>query len=153
MFHKYLLGCANPLSGVAPAKTRRMFLWIDIACNIVSTEYNPLICTRVLLKGPLNGFSILFGSRRQSLNWAPHKRGLRVNKPVRYAPICRNYATDRFVIPLCCVHLCPFRPAQTTTLLGGLSFARFCQQEFGEFPRLVGRYSSFLLPKQAGGTP
>ena len=30
---------------------------------------------------------------------------------------------------------------------------RFCQQEFGEFPRLVGRYCSYLLPKQAGGTP
>ena len=29
----------------------------------------------------------------------------------------------------------------------------FCQQEFGEFPRLVGRYCSYLLPKQAGGTP
>ena len=40
-----------------------------------------------------------------------------------------------------------------STLLGGSSFARFCQQEFGEFPRLVGRYCSYLLPKQAGGTP
>ena len=30
---------------------------------------------------------------------------------------------------------------------------RFCQQEFGKFPRLVGRYCSYLLPKQAGGTP
>ena len=30
---------------------------------------------------------------------------------------------------------------------------RFCQQEFGEFPRLVGRYCSYLLPKKAGGTP
>ena len=30
---------------------------------------------------------------------------------------------------------------------------RFCQQEFGEFPQLVGRYCSYLLPKQAGGTP
>ena len=39
------------------------------------------------------------------------------------------------------------------TLLGGSSFARFCRQEFGEFPRLVGRYCSYLLPKQAGGTP
>ena len=38
-------------------------------------------------------------------------------------------------------------------LLGGSSFARFCQQEFGEFPRLVGRYCSYLLPKHAGGTP
>ena len=39
------------------------------------------------------------------------------------------------------------------TLLGGSSFARFCQQEFGEFHRLVGRYGNYLLPKQAGGTP
>ena len=38
------------------------------------------------------------------------------------------------------------------TLLGGSSFAKFCQQEFGKFPRLVGRYCSYLLPKQAGGT-
>ena len=30
---------------------------------------------------------------------------------------------------------------------------RFCRQEFGEFPRLVGRYCSYLLPKQAGRTP
>ena len=40
-----------------------------------------------------------------------------------------------------------------STLLGGSSFERFCQQEFGEFPRLVGRYCSYLLPKEAGGTP
>ena len=39
------------------------------------------------------------------------------------------------------------------TLLGGSSFARFCQQEFGEFLWLLGRYCSYLLPKQAGGTP
>ena len=39
------------------------------------------------------------------------------------------------------------------TLLGGSSFARFCQQEFGEFHRLVGRYCSYLLPKQDKGTP
>ena len=39
------------------------------------------------------------------------------------------------------------------TLLGGSSFARFGQQEFGEFPRLVGRYCSYLLPNQARGTP
>ena len=38
------------------------------------------------------------------------------------------------------------------TLLGGSSFARFGQQEFGEFPRLVGRYCSYLLPRQDGGT-
>ena len=44
-------------------------------------------------------------------------------------------------------------PDHATTLLGGSSFARFFQQEFGEFPRLVGRYCSYLLPKQAGGTP
>ena len=39
------------------------------------------------------------------------------------------------------------------TLLGGSSFARFCQQEFGEFPRpawAVGSYSSGPL---ALGTP
>ena len=40
-----------------------------------------------------------------------------------------------------------------TTLLGVPSCVRFCQQEFVEFPRLVGRYCSYLLPKQAGGTP
>ena len=39
------------------------------------------------------------------------------------------------------------------TLLGVQSWVRICQQEFGEFPRLVGRYCSYLLPKQAGGTP
>ena len=39
-----------------------------------------------------------------------------------------------------------------STLLGGSSFARFCQQEFREFPQLVGRYCSYLLPKQDGGT-
>ena len=39
------------------------------------------------------------------------------------------------------------------TLLGSWSFARFCQQEFGEFPMLVGRYCSYLMHKQAGGTP
>ena len=39
------------------------------------------------------------------------------------------------------------------TLLGVQSWVRFCRQEFGEFPRLVGRYCSYLLPKQAGGTP
>ena len=40
-----------------------------------------------------------------------------------------------------------------STLLGVPSCVRFCQQEFGEFPRLVGCYCSYLLPKQAGGTP
>ena len=33
------------------------------------------------------------------------------------------------------------------TLLGGHSWMRFCRQEFGEFPRLVGRYCSYLQPK------
>ena len=41
----------------------------------------------------------------------------------------------------------------TYTLLGVPSCVRFCQQDFGEFPRLMGRYCSYLLPKQAGGTP
>ena len=36
------------------------------------------------------------------------------------------------------------------TFLGVPSCVRFCQQELGEFPRLVGRY---LLPKQARETP
>ena len=40
-----------------------------------------------------------------------------------------------------------------STLLGVQSWVRFCQQEFGEFPWLVGRYCSYLLPKQARGTP
>ena len=39
------------------------------------------------------------------------------------------------------------------TLLGVQSWVRFCKQEFGEFPWLVGRYCSCQLPKQAGGTP
>ena len=39
------------------------------------------------------------------------------------------------------------------TLLGVQSWVRFCRQEFGEFPQLVGRYYSYLLPKQARGTP
>ena len=54
----------------------------------------------------------------------------------------------------------PFELVQTqnqnrsfNALLGVPSCVRFCQQEFGEFPRLVGRYCSYLLPKQAGGTP
>ena len=38
------------------------------------------------------------------------------------------------------------------TLLGVPSCVRFCQQEFGELPRLVGRYCSYLLPNQEGGT-
>ena len=33
------------------------------------------------------------------------------------------------------------------TLLGVPSWVRFCQQEFGVFPRMVGRYCSYLLPK------
>ena len=45
------------------------------------------------------------------------------------------------------------RFSQPATLLGVLSWVRFCQQEFGEFPRLVGRSCSYLLLKQAGGTP
>ena len=40
-----------------------------------------------------------------------------------------------------------------STLLGISSWVRFCRQEFGRFPRLVGRYCSYLLPKQAGGDP
>ena len=34
-----------------------------------------------------------------------------------------------------------------------LCLARGRRWGFGEFPRLVGRYCSYLLPKQAGGTP
>ena len=41
----------------------------------------------------------------------------------------------------------------TCTILGVQSWVRFCWQEFGEFPRLLGRYCSYILPKQAGGTP
>ena len=37
------------------------------------------------------------------------------------------------------------------TLLGVQSWVRFCKQEFGDFPRLVGRFYSYLL--QARGTP
>ena len=40
-----------------------------------------------------------------------------------------------------------------STLLGVQLWVRFCRQEFGEFPRLVGRYCDYLLPKQAMGTP
>ena len=39
-----------------------------------------------------------------------------------------------------------------TTIWGVRSFARFWREGFGEFPRLVGRYCNYLLPKQAGGT-
>ena len=53
----------------------------------------------------------------------------------------------------------PFELVQTqnqnrsfNALLGVPSCVRFCQQEFGELPRLVGHYCSYLLPKQAGGT-
>ena len=42
------------------------------------------------------------------------------------------------------------RNSRYNTLLGVPSCVRFFQQEFGEFPRLVGRYCSYLLPKQAG---
>ena len=44
------------------------------------------------------------------------------------------------------------RPTSHTTERGGLSFPRFWRQAFGEFPRLVGHYCSYLLPKQDGGT-
>ena len=40
----------------------------------------------------------------------------------------------------------------TNTLLGVPSWVRFCRREFWEFPWLMGRYCSYLLPKQAGGT-
>ena len=40
-----------------------------------------------------------------------------------------------------------------STTLGVQSWVRFCRQEFGEFPRLVGHYFSHLLLKQARGTP
>ena len=36
-----------------------------------------------------------------------------------------------------------------STLLGVQSWVKFCQQEFGKFPRLVGRYYTYLLPTQA----
>ena len=39
-----------------------------------------------------------------------------------------------------------------TTERGGLSVVRFWRGGFGEFPRLVGRYCSYLLPKQTRGT-
>ena len=39
------------------------------------------------------------------------------------------------------------------TLLGVPSFSRFWRWGFGEFPRLVGRYCSYLLPKQTRGAP
>ena len=35
---------------------------------------------------------------------------------------------------------------------GGSSFVRFLRQEFGKFFQLVGRYCSYLLPKQTGRT-
>ena len=41
----------------------------------------------------------------------------------------------------------------TTTLLGGSSFARFCQQEFGEFPRPAWAVGSYSSGPAAGGTP
>ena len=41
--------------------------------------------------------------------------------------------------------------ARTFFIIGVPSWVRFCQQEFGEFPRLVGRYCSYLL--QAGELP
>jgi len=43
--------------------------------------------------------------------------------------------------------------SQMCTLLGVQSWVRFCQQEFGEFPRLVGRYCSYILPKFLLTTP
>ena len=39
------------------------------------------------------------------------------------------------------------------TLLGGSSFARFCQQEFGEFPRPAWAVGSYSSGPTAGGTP
>ena len=42
---------------------------------------------------------------------------------------------------------------RSCTLLGVPSCVRLCQQKFGQFPRLVGRYCSYLLPMQAGGIP
>ena len=39
------------------------------------------------------------------------------------------------------------------TFLGGSSFARFCQQEFGEFPRPAWAVDSYSSGPPAGGTP
>ena len=49
------------------------------------------------------------------------------------------------VVTSCCTQSCTER--------GGGSFARFWRWGFEEFPRLVGCYCSYLLPKQARGTP
>ena len=39
----------------------------------------------------------------------------------------------------------------SSTLLGVPSFAMFWRWGFEEFPQLVGRYCSYIVPKQAGG--
>ena len=41
---------------------------------------------------------------------------------------------------------------EVTTAWSKWSGTRFCWVRFGEFPRLVGRYCIYLLPKQDGGT-
>ena len=43
--------------------------------------------------------------------------------------------------------------SQPLTLLFIQPVARFLRGGFGKFPCLVGRYCSYLLPKQAGGIP
>ena len=51
--------------------------------------------------------------------------------------------------PRNCTHFIPVENYQSfTTLLGVPSFAKFWRWGFGEFPRLVGSYCSYQLPKQ-----
>ena len=60
---------------------------------------------------------------------------------------------DRPQLVTCGAARGPYQGEMGNTLLGVQSWVRFCQQEFWELPRLMGRYCSYLLPKQAGGTP
>ena len=89
--------------------------------------------------------------RRPSSRWrrpcleraSGRRRGRRAPQSPKVTTLCMLVGTSKLrniVIDSLC------------TERGGSSFARFWRQEFGEFPRLVGRYSSYLLPKQAGGT-
>ena len=76
-----------------------------------------------------------------------HRRRRGTERNVMYGVGLRQSGNTTVRFVRCALFRC------TTTLLGVQSWVRFCQQEFGEFPRLVGRYCSYLLPKQAGGTP
>ena len=55
----------------------------------------------------------------------------------------------------CCIHFSDvtFHDSVLCSEFPIPSFIEICRLSFREFPRLVGRYCSYLLPKQGRGTP